>query len=389
MALDRSAGRTVALVGAILAVLLAGLLVVAGRPSASPPATGSAPGDLVGLAPRSGAPGAVPSPATPSAATATPSPAPSPTTVVAPSQRFGMVAHLLWGGDPADAVADLDSIRGAGLGLVRFDVSWRAMEPARGTLTGLDTLDAVMDAVADRGMRAVITVIETPDWANGGRGGWVPPVDPATYARFIGRLAGRYANRDVAWEIWNEPNDPRFWQPRPDPAAYTALLVAASAAIHAADPGVTVLGGSLLYGDTTFLERMYADGAGGAFDGLAVHPYAQVRAPWDTGDPYHSFLGTIDGLRRVMVEHGDEGRGMWLTEVGWAIQPGVDARTRADYLAQAVTMVAARPEIDAMAVYVLDAADDPAFGLLRDGRADPGFAAYADAVRRVAAPPGR
>jgi hypothetical protein len=201
-------------------------------------------------------------------------------------------------------------------------------------------------------------------------------------------LAGRYATRvDAAWEVWNEPNDPRFWQPAPDPSAYAALLVAASAAIHAADPGATVLGGSILYGDTAFLEGMYAAGARGSFDGLAIHPYAEVRAPWDTGDRYHSFLGTIDGLRAVMVAHGDGGKGLWLTEVGWALGPGVDEPTRADYLAQAVTMVADRPDIEAMAVYVFDAADDQAFGLVDDGLGDAGFSAYAEAVRRLAPGP--
>src|SRR5215203_4858341 len=76
-----------------------------------------------------------------------------------------------------------------------------------------------------RRIRVAITVEETPAWANRGRGEWVPPDDPADYAGFVGMLARRYAGRVTAWEIWNEPDLPLFWQPRPDPVAYARLLI--------------------------------------------------------------------------------------------------------------------------------------------------------------------
>jgi hypothetical protein len=375
VAVGGSPARSARTAAAIGVLLLVGLLVLVIGSGPVDPLAGRARTDP-DQAPRASVPGP----------TAFPSATPSATDAsgLAISRRFGMVAHLLWRGEPAAAIADLDMIRGVGLGLVRFDVSWRHVEPAPGDYRDLDDLDEVMAAIAARGMRPVVTVIETPDWANGGRGPWVPPDDPGTYARFAAALAARYATVvDVAWEIWNEPNDPHFWQPAPDPAAYAALLAATSHAIHTADPGATVLGGSILYGDTGFLEAMYAAGARGTFDGLAIHPYAENRAPWDTGDPYHSFLGTIDNLRGVMTAHGDGAKGLWLTEVGWAIQPGVDVATRADYLAQAVSTVAPRAEIEAMAVYVLDAVDNPGFGVVRDGVGDESFTAYAAAVRAL------
>lgn len=281
----------------------------------------------------------------------------------APSRRFGAVAHLLWG-DTQTALRDLDALAAAGLGVVRFDVSWRNMEPEPGRIDGLDRLDAVVAAIAERGMRPIVTVIETPAWANGDRGPWTPPEDPASYARFVATLAGRYATvTDIAWEIWNEPNDAAFWEPAPDPRAYAELLAAAASAIRAADPGATVLGGSILYGDAAYLQALYDAGARGTFDGLAVHPYARGRPPGDTTDRYHSFAGALDDLRGVMVANGDAMTPMWITEVGWTTADGLDAATLGRYLAEAVERVADRTDVEVLAAYVMGDAAEPGFAL--------------------------
>jgi hypothetical protein len=314
-------------------------------------------------------------------------PSPSPTPATAPlSLRYGVVAHLMWT-DTSSAIRLLDEVAGAGLGVIRFDVSWRNLEPRPGTTEDLEDLDAVMGAIRDRGMRPIVTVIETPSWANGDRGRFTPPDDPNTYARFVAALAARYADvPGIAWEIWNEPNDPRFWQPEPDPVAYTRLLTRASAAIRAAAPDATVLGGSILYGDAEFLDGMYDAGALGAFDGLAVHPYAQNRAPADTGDPYHSFAGGLERIREVMVRRGDAGTSMWITEAGWTEADGVDEATRGRYFAEAVEMVEGREDVEVFAAYVYGPAAERGYDLAVQGPGAETFARYRDAVRAAADP---
>lgn len=299
-----------------------------------------------------------------------------------------MVAHLLWG-DDADAVRTLDQLAAAGLGVVRFDVSWRHLEPSPGQLDGIDRLDRLMAEIAARRMRPVITVIETPGWANGGNGPFIPPTDPGTYARFVAALAARYDRvTPVAWEVWNEPNDPRFWKPAPDPAAYTLLLKATASAIRGAAPTATVLGGSILYGDSRFLAGMYAAGAKGSFDGLAVHPYAQDRAPLDVGDPYHSFVGGLDRLRAVMRANGQAQVPFWITEMGWSTETGLVDAQRAAYFRQAVTVVAARPDIEVFAAYVFGPDAEPGFELATSGPGSASFDAYQSAVAGVGARSG-
>jgi len=290
--------------------------------------------------------------------------------------------------DVSAAIVQLDAMRAAGLGVVRFDVSWANMEPRLGRFEGLDRLDAVLAAIEERSMLPVITVIETPGWANGGRGPWTPPDHPAAYATFVAMLADRYASaRGIAWEIWNEPNDPRFWRPHPDPVRYTRLLEAAAAAIRGVAPADTILGGSLLFADRRYLQGMLDAGARQAFDGLAIHPYAGHLAPGQLGDGYHSFSGTINRLEEVLAHNGFADVPVWITEVGWAEDGAVDAHLRAHYLAEAVAIVAARPEIRVMAVYTMDRADDATYGLTSEGRAGPDFAAYARAVAEAESAP--
>jgi hypothetical protein len=69
--------------------------------------------------------------------------------------------------------------------------------------------------------------------------------------------------------VWNEPNAATFWNPSPDPAAYTQLLQAAYPAIKAADPNGTVIGG--VVGWVT------------DYPGLAISPAKYVQGMYDAG----------------------------------------------------------------------------------------------------------
>jgi hypothetical protein len=67
----------------------------------------------------------------------------------------------------------------------------------------------------------------------------------------------------------------------------------------------------------TFLQRMYAAGAGGHFDALGWHPYE-----WGGGVRYHpmsawsQLVETPTSARSVMIAHGDGAKQIWGTEYG-------------------------------------------------------------------------
>ena len=311
---------------------------------------------------------------------------------VAVTPRFGVNAHLLWF-DPATAARDLDRARANGLRLVRFDVSWERLEPsARGVFDAayLASLDDVLDLAGTRGLQPILTIVGTPAWARpGSASDMAPPSDTADFASAVGRLAAHLAQRpQLTYEVWNEPNQPTFWASPdgPDAATYTRLLQAAYMSIKSAAPSATVLGGSLAFNDPSYLEAMYAAGAGGAFDGLALHPYSLAAAPESSADPAHSFAAAIGQAHAIMAAHGDGAKPLWITEMGWST-PDVSDAQRADYFARTVSMVRSTPNIAAFVAYELNQADDtqgPQIGLLAaDGTPTASWSAYGQAVRSV------
>jgi polysaccharide biosynthesis protein PslG len=130
------------------------------------------------------------------------------------------------------------------------------------------------------------------------------------------------------WQIWNEPNF-KYFVARPNPVEYGKLVNISYTALRSVDPGAKVILAGLFseprealfkarprqaYFGTDFLERMYEStpGVRSRFVGTALHPY--------TGS-YKELGEDIEAFRAVMKEHGDAGKGLWVTEVSWSSQP--------------------------------------------------------------------
>jgi hypothetical protein len=282
------------------------------------------------------------------AATSSATAASGPARVSGANQGFALSTDPLFD-SKATVQRLLDEVVKTGARWVRFDCYWAALEPAPGQYSW-DRLDWVVDAARARHLSILGTIAYTPDWARRrGTTDHAPPTKTTDYATFAAAIATRYAGRVNAWEIWNEPNTSGFWQPRPDPAAYRALLASASAAIHSVEPQATVLNGGLAPAgarlDYTardgsamspwrFLTDLYADGAAGTFDALADHPYAPQPALPDataTGNAFHD----VSQLHDLMAANGDGAKAIWATEVG-ATTGGTAALSRAQQ-ATAVT----------------------------------------------------
>ena len=97
--------------------------------------------------------------------------------------------------------------------------------------------------------------------------------------------------------------------------------------------------GDNAYDDVRYLRMMYQAGLKDYSDAIGVHPSGYNNPPdaaWRTyADPTAGFgakghrswffLETTDGYREVMVEFGDAGKPLWLTEFGWASDPNPPA----------------------------------------------------------------
>ncbi|HEX4931402.1 MAG TPA: hypothetical protein VFV62_11885, partial [Gaiellaceae bacterium] len=154
--------------------------------------------------------------------------------------RFGIQDDAWLAHGPGTLDDRLDRLDRLGVDLVRFNLHWDRIEAVRGTTTWEES-DAVLEGLRARGIPAVVGLVGSPRWANGGR---TPNFAPGatSFAGFARAAATRY--RWVSrWLIWNEPNQARWLRPT-DPAVYVRqLLNPGYAAIHAVIPGVKVAGG--------------------------------------------------------------------------------------------------------------------------------------------------
>ncbi len=244
----------------------------------------------------------------------------------------GIYSEELERGNSADPAAVAAAMRDANVGLVRQPFSWARVETAPGQLD-FSVYDAVMAAAAGAGLRVLPVVMDPPAWrstapASGRLRAMYPPRDPAAMAAFVTALVRRYGPNGTfwsthpqlppvpirSWQVWNEPNIQAFWATGPDPAAYVRLLDAVGTAIRAGDPGAEIVVGGLPYAGNgltvpQFVDAMYAAGARGTFDTLAVHPYA--------ADPT-GVLEILRVTRQQLDALGDPERPIWATEFGWA-----------------------------------------------------------------------
>jgi hypothetical protein len=148
-----------------------------------------------------------------------------------------------------------------------------------------------------------------------------------------------------------------------------------------------VLGGSIAFNDQAFLNAMYAGGAKGKFDVLAVHPYSLAYAPDSTASAYNSYTLALQNLHSVLVNQGEPQKPIWITESGWSTNNVSDA-TRATYFQTAIGMLNTNfPYVEVYQAYALNQAEDtPDMGLTTgSGAATQSWTAYTSGAKTTAA----
>jgi hypothetical protein len=259
------------------------------------------------------------------------------TSAAPPPRFFGVVPQA-----PL-TTADYSRMADAGVGTLRFELSWALANPVPGSYDWTAS-DAIVAGAGAVGVRTLPFLYETPDWvANLDSHLCEPasciadaPRSPAAleaWRAFAAAAAGRYGpdgsfwteHPELAplpirdWQIWNEQNSPTFFAPRPSPRVYAGMLGQAHDAIKAVDPGARiVLGG--MFGTPRggrgsavsawrYLARLYARGTAADFDGVAAHPYAPTLS---------GVFAQVNRLRAVIARAGDAATPLWITELGWA-----------------------------------------------------------------------
>src|SRR3954468_5557188 len=294
-----------------------------------------------------------------------PEPAPAPPAAAAPTSTAGAIVDGEHAGFAAsyaplfDSDADLaqsfDLMAASGAKWVRISFQWSSVQSAGPDSYNWAILDRGVNAARARGMHVLANAAYTPAWARpaGATSDKVPPADPTTYANFVAAAVARYAPLGVKhWEIWNEPNTPQFWQPLPDPVAYSTLLSATYTAVKRVDPTVIVLTGGTApagasldamssdgrsYSPYRWLRLLYENGARASFDAVATHPYASF--PYSPATSWGNTM-QMPAMYQLMKTWGDGAKKLWGTEAGYptgTASGAVGEATQATYIRDYLT----------------------------------------------------
>ena len=198
------------------------------------------------------------------------------------------------------------------------NVAWGTINTARGRFDW-SGLDRAVEAATRHRADISYLFLKTPRWASerptevcyaGSIGCAAPPKDLADWDTYVRAVATRYKGRITSYEIWNEPNDPRFWT-----GSIPELVEMAQRAyriIKSVDPSARVISPSPTYTKegppAEWLDRYLRAGGGTAADIIGFHGYVSAKP--------ETIRYVIQALKKTMARHGVN-KELWDTEAGW------------------------------------------------------------------------
>lgn len=223
----------------------------------------------------------------------------------------------------------LGMMRDAGMTSLRHDVKFSQVARKKGEYD-FSRYDELLAKLDEYGIE-FLPILEGYDWEiEKSRPDAVPLYKhPEEWRKFVRACAQHYKGKLKMWEVWNE-QDGGFWKPNPNAAQYVPLLKIAYEELKAADPENVVMVGGLCGWNTGYLKEMYASGAKGFFDAIAVHPYG-----W--GPDRSGFQKSrMTEFKQLMAEHGDADKPLWITECGGATHRSSFIGQQPDVLVKAI-----------------------------------------------------
>jgi hypothetical protein len=219
-----------------------------------------------------------------------------------------------------------NSLKSLGVQWVRWDIEWSIVQKDGPTSYDWSGTDRVATTAKQYGINSLAIIDYAPKWASVGgckTNSQCAPVDSQSFAKFVGETALRYKDSIEYWEIWNEPNIPFSWNPRPDAKKYAEMLKDSYEEIKKTNPSAIVLSGGLAASDNekngsisplTFMSTLYSSDTNKYFDAVAIHPYSFPASP--NNKAWWNSWQQILPIRQLMNDNGDYAKKIWLTEYG-------------------------------------------------------------------------
>ena len=174
--------------------------------------------------------------------------------VAAPSAQAGVTTRkAMWGPAAVDGVSQFPIYAELGVGIWETTLSWAAVaahqprhprDPDDPAYTWPSWLDQDIADAARYGITVLISVSETPSWANGGRAVQYAPTSPAAFGHFMAAASRRYP-AVKRWLIWGEPSKSANFLPTHQAGArrYAQMLDEAYVALKGVSRSNLVIGG--------------------------------------------------------------------------------------------------------------------------------------------------
>ena len=169
--------------------------------------------------------------------------------------------------DSPDLEARLAAMQQAGIKWGRQDFTWRRIEKVKGEYDWAG-YDRLVELCHRWGLSLFGNLTYNPAFYD-----MHQPESVAAYAAFARAAVKRYAGKVDHWQIWNEPN---LGYLKGDVESYAALLSAAGAAIHEANPRARVLALNMAFCDVLWASNVMQRVPPGAFDIVCFHPCRDV-----------------------------------------------------------------------------------------------------------------
>lgn len=235
-----------------------------------------------------------------------------------PPPQLGINSHLATRLHFVTSIpAGVETIEKSGATWVREDIHWYRIQHTPQAYNW-DFYDQTFAAIAPR--HRILAVLGHPP-------GWATPdpnddpynysfsaPDPELFAQWAAQTVQRYRSQIHYWQIWNEPDNPYFWRPSPNPIAYAKLVHFTAMAIARVAPEAVIVAAGINPFALGFLWQAAQAGLWNDIDIIAIHPYVNPLNP-----EYSGLASAVDMLTPLFARYGR--RPVWATEVGWSSSP--------------------------------------------------------------------
>jgi len=243
--------------------------------------------------------------------------------------------------DSASVTRMLDSVKEAGIKLIRDECYWSEVETTPGIYNFPPQIDFYIQQARLRDIKILLILnYNNSLYAAHAGAAVITDSNRAKFVLYCQAVVNRYSPLGVKYyEIWNEPNIPMFWDPTPNANDYFKLLQAVYPVIKNIDTSITVMGCATSPAEgnpapfiswLSFISQVFSLGGGNYMDAVSFHQYRVDKNPeqWLQND--------INSLKALVGT-----KPMWITEVGYhtaTVWPNLTELLQAQYVSRLYIM---------------------------------------------------